>query len=121
MLHAVGGWRGLAETILPGFVFLAVLLVGVLDKVGTFGILRYCLPLFPEASQWATPVIITLALVSLFVGAFLAIGQDDMLGVDGLAGGWQDEVLVLLGRERTLQRLERLVNFLASRASRDIL
>lgn len=28
VLHAVGGWRGLAETILPGFVFLAVLLVG---------------------------------------------------------------------------------------------
>ena len=29
----------------------AVLLVGVLDKVGTFGMLRYCLPLFPDASQ----------------------------------------------------------------------
>ena len=28
----------------------AVLLVGVLDKVGTFGMLRYCLPIFPEAS-----------------------------------------------------------------------
>jgi NADH-quinone oxidoreductase subunit M len=31
----------------------AVLLVGVLDKVGTFGFLRYCLPLFPDASRWA--------------------------------------------------------------------
>ncbi len=29
----------------------AALLVGVLDKVGTFGILRYCLPLFPDAAQ----------------------------------------------------------------------
>ena len=29
----------------------AALLVGVLDKVGTFGFLRYCLPLFPDASQ----------------------------------------------------------------------
>src|SRR3954464_13828630 len=30
----------------------AVLLVGVLDKVGTFGFLRYCLPLFPDASRF---------------------------------------------------------------------
>jgi len=34
----------------------AVLLVGVLDKVGTFGMIRFCLPLFPDASRWATPV-----------------------------------------------------------------
>ena len=33
----------------------AALLVGVLDKVGTFGILRYCLPLFPKASRWFAP------------------------------------------------------------------
>ena len=33
----------------------AVLLVGVLDKVGTFGMLRYCLQIFPEASQFYTP------------------------------------------------------------------
>ena len=33
----------------------AVLLVGVLDKVGTFGMIRFCLPLFPEAAKWATP------------------------------------------------------------------
>jgi NADH-quinone oxidoreductase subunit M len=57
----------------------SVLLVGVLDKVGTYGMIRFCLTLFPEASQWATPVVITLALISLFVGAFLAIGQTDML------------------------------------------
>ena len=33
----------------------AVLLVGVLDKVGTFGMIRFCLPLFPDAAKWATP------------------------------------------------------------------
>ena len=38
----------------------AVLLVGVLDKVGTFGMIRFCLPLFPDASKWATPVVIVL-------------------------------------------------------------
>lgn len=52
----------------------AVLLVGVLDKVGTYGMIRFCLQLFPEASQWATPVVITLAVISVIYGALLAIG-----------------------------------------------
>src|SRR5437868_3298726 len=33
-----------------------VLIVGVLDKVGTYGMLRFCLELFPGAAKWATPV-----------------------------------------------------------------
>jgi len=57
----------------------AVLLVGVLDKVGTYGMIRFCLSLFPEASQWATPVVLTLAVVSVLYGALLAIGQTDMM------------------------------------------
>ncbi len=57
----------------------AVLLVGVLDKVGTYGMIRFCLQLFPEASQWATPVVITLAVISVVYGALLAIGQTDMM------------------------------------------
>jgi len=56
----------------------AVLLVGVLDKVGTFGMIRLCLPLFPDASQWATPVVLTLAVIGILYGALLAIGQTDM-------------------------------------------
>jgi NADH-quinone oxidoreductase subunit M len=56
----------------------AVLLVGVLDKVGTFGMIRFCLPLFPDASDWATPVVITLAVISILYGALLAIGQTDL-------------------------------------------
>ena len=57
----------------------AVLLVGVLDKVGTYGMIRFGLQLFPEASQWATPVVITLAVISVIYGALLAIGQTDMM------------------------------------------
>ncbi|MFX0538948.1 NADH-quinone oxidoreductase subunit M [Ornithinimicrobium sp. Y1847] len=57
----------------------SVLLVGVLDKVGTYGMIRFCLALFPEASQWATPVILGLAFLSMVIGAILAIGQDDLL------------------------------------------
>jgi NADH-quinone oxidoreductase subunit M len=57
----------------------ATLLVGVLDKVGTFGMIRFCLQLFPEASHWATPVVVVLAVISVIYGALLAIGQTDMM------------------------------------------
>ncbi|TDE34567.1 NADH-quinone oxidoreductase subunit M [Actinomadura sp. 6K520] len=55
-----------------------VLLVGVLDKVGTYGMLRFCLELFPGAARWATPVVIVFAVASIIYGAVLAIGQVDM-------------------------------------------
>ena len=57
----------------------ATLLVGVLDKVGTYGMIRFCLQLFPDASEWATPVVIALAVVSIFYGAFAAIAQNDLM------------------------------------------
>ncbi len=56
----------------------AVLLVGVLDKVGTFGMLRYCLPLFPQASHYFTPAILVLSIIGIGYGALLAIGQADI-------------------------------------------
>jgi NADH-quinone oxidoreductase subunit M len=56
----------------------AVLLVGVLDKVGTFGMIRYCLDLFPSASHYFTPLIIALSVVGVLYGAIVAIGQADM-------------------------------------------
>jgi len=56
----------------------AALLVGVLDKVGTFGILRYCLPLFPEASRWFAPVAIALGVIGILYAALLAVGQNDL-------------------------------------------
>jgi len=62
----------------------SVLLVCVLDKIGTFGMLRFCLGLFPEASDWATPLVVVLALISIVYGAFVAIGQDDILRLIGL-------------------------------------
>ncbi|KRC52744.1 MULTISPECIES: NADH-quinone oxidoreductase subunit M [unclassified Nocardioides] len=61
-----------------------VLLVCILDKIGTFGMLRFCLGIFPEASQWATPLVITLALISIVYGALIAIGQDDIFRLIGL-------------------------------------
>jgi len=56
----------------------AVLLVGVMDKVGTFGMIRYCLQLFPVAARYFTPLIIVLAVVGILYGAVVAIGQRDL-------------------------------------------
>jgi len=64
-----------AKSATPGT---SVLLLGVLDKVGTFGMIRYCLTLFPNASKTFTPLIITLAVISILYGAFLAIGAKDI-------------------------------------------
>ncbi|WP_129307472.1 NADH-quinone oxidoreductase subunit M [Streptomyces sp. L2] len=56
----------------------AVLITAVVDKVGTFAMLRFCLQLFPGASKWATPVILVLAVISIIYGALLAVGQRDI-------------------------------------------
>lgn len=57
----------------------AVLMMAVMDKVGTFGMLRYCLQLFPEASTYFRPAIITLAVIGVVYGALVAIGQTDIM------------------------------------------
>ncbi len=59
----------------------SVLLLGVLDKVGTYGMIRFCIQLFPDASKTFTPAIITLAVISIIYGAFMAIGQKDIKGL----------------------------------------
>lgn len=56
----------------------ATLLLGVLDKVGTYGMIRFCMNFFPDATRTFTPLIITLAVISILYGAFLAIGQRDI-------------------------------------------
>lgn len=57
----------------------AVLMMAVMDKVGTFGMLRYCLQLFPDASTYFRPLIVTLAIIGVIYGAIVAIGQTDMM------------------------------------------
>ena len=59
----------------------SVLLLGVLDKVGTYGMIRFCIQLFPDATKTFTPLIITLAVISIIYGAFMAIGQRDIKGL----------------------------------------
>lgn len=65
-----------AEQATPGT---STLLVGILDKIGTFGMIKICLVLFPEASLWATPVVLVWAIVSVIYGAFMAFGAKDLL------------------------------------------
>jgi NADH-quinone oxidoreductase subunit M len=67
-----------AKSATPGT---SVLLLGVLDKVGTYGMIRFCIELFPDASKTFTPLIITLAVISIIYGAFMAIGQKDIKGL----------------------------------------
>jgi len=57
----------------------AVLMMAVVDKVGTFGMLRYCLQLFPDASITFRPLIVTLAVIGIVYGAVVAIGQTDVM------------------------------------------
>src|SRR4029079_3323924 len=57
----------------------AVLMMAVVDKVGTFGMLRYCLQLFPDSAALFRPFIITLAVIGIIYGAVVAIGQNDVM------------------------------------------
>ena len=65
-----------AEQASPGS---STMLVGILDKIGTFGMIKVCLMVFPEASQWATPVILVWAIVSMIYGALMALASPDLM------------------------------------------
>ncbi|HKM91698.1 MAG TPA: NADH-quinone oxidoreductase subunit M [Candidatus Acidoferrales bacterium] len=55
----------------------SVILAGVLLKVGTYGMIRFCLPLFPEATRQYAPWIAALAIVGIIYGALVAMVQPD--------------------------------------------
>ena len=55
----------------------SVLLAGVLLKLGTYGFIRFSLPLFPKASFFFTPLVYTIALVGVIYTSFTAIRQTD--------------------------------------------
>ncbi|HKG60857.1 MAG TPA: NADH-quinone oxidoreductase subunit M [Pyrinomonadaceae bacterium] len=56
----------------------SVILAGVLLKMGTYGLLRFNLALFPNAARWAAPVIIILAVIGIIYGALVAMVQPDV-------------------------------------------
>ncbi len=56
----------------------SVILAGVLLKLGTYGFLRYAIPLFPDATLLAAPVFIALSVMGIIYGAVVAMMQDDI-------------------------------------------
>jgi NADH-quinone oxidoreductase subunit M len=56
----------------------SVILAGVLLKMGTYGFLRFALPLFPAGAVAAGPLLVTLAVVGIVYGAFVAMMQSDL-------------------------------------------
>jgi NADH-quinone oxidoreductase subunit M len=56
----------------------SVILAGVLLKMGTYGLLRFCLPLFPNAAIEAAPYLSVLALIGIIYGALVAMVQPDL-------------------------------------------
>jgi NADH-quinone oxidoreductase subunit M len=56
----------------------SVILAGVLLKMGTYGFLRFALPLFPEATRYFTPLFSWLAIIGILYGALVSMVQPDL-------------------------------------------
>jgi NADH-quinone oxidoreductase subunit M len=56
----------------------SVILAGVMLKLGTYGLLRFGLYLFPEAAHWASPLFLTFAVIGVIYGAIVATMQKDL-------------------------------------------
>ncbi len=56
----------------------SIILAGVLLKMGTYGMIRFCLPLFPDASHRAAPFVAVLAIIGVIYGALVALVQPNL-------------------------------------------
>jgi NADH-quinone oxidoreductase subunit M len=56
----------------------SIILAGVLLKMGTYGMIRFCLPLFPAASRKAAPYVAALAIIGIIYGALVALVQPNL-------------------------------------------
>ena len=65
-----------AENTTPGG---AVMMVAIMDKIGTFGMIRFAMCLFPEATEYFRNVMIWLAVISVIWGALAALAQTNLM------------------------------------------
>ena len=110
----------------------SVILAGVLLKMGTYGFLRFNLPLFPNASHAAAPVIVTVAIIGIIYGAIVSFAQTDvkklvayssvshlgfvMLGIFAFtAQGLQGAILQMVNHGISTGALFLLIGFLYER------
>lgn len=110
----------------------SVLLAGVLLKLGTYGLLRFNLPLFPDAAVDLVPVLATLAVIGIIYGAVVSIVQPDLkklvayssvshlgfvvLGIFALtSGGLQGGVIQMVNHGLTTGALFLLVGMIYER------
>jgi NADH-quinone oxidoreductase subunit M len=56
----------------------SVMLAGVLLKMGTYGMIRFCLPLFPNAARHAAPWVAALAIIGIIYGALVSLVQPNL-------------------------------------------
>ncbi len=56
----------------------SVMLAGILLKMGTYGMMRFCLPLFPDSAHRAAPYIAVLAIIGIIYGALVAMVQPNL-------------------------------------------
>jgi len=56
----------------------SVILAGILLKIGTYGFLRFSIPLLPEAAARGMPWLLWLAVIGILYGALVALAQSDM-------------------------------------------
>jgi NADH-quinone oxidoreductase subunit M len=110
----------------------SVILAGILLKLGTYGFVRFAIPLFPHATEAAKPLLLTLAIVGILYGALVAWVQADMkklvayssiahlgfvmlglLAIDAIA--WQGSLLQMVNHGLSTGALFLLVGMLYDR------
>lgn len=56
----------------------SVILASILLKMGTYGFLRFSLPMLPDASRAFTPLMVVLSIIAIIYGAYMALAQADL-------------------------------------------
>ncbi|MCA9471100.1 MAG: NADH-quinone oxidoreductase subunit M [Nitrospirales bacterium] len=56
----------------------SIILASVLLKMGTYGFLRFSLPMLPDATEYFTPIVMTLSVIAIIYGAYMALAQADL-------------------------------------------